>query len=146
MADEIQKVLDIIKENDVKYVDFRFTDPRGKWQHTAQHISTIDEDILTEGIMFDGSSIAGWKVINESDMALVPDLATAVMDPFSAQPQLILFCDVLEPLTGQRYNRDPRSIAKAAEQYMASLGIGDRAVFGPEAEFFVFDDVKYKST
>ncbi|MEO3431799.1 type I glutamate--ammonia ligase [Inquilinus sp. CAU 1745] len=144
MADDLSKVLEMIKENDVKYVDFRFTDPRGKWQHTAQHVDTIDEESLTEGIMFDGSSIAGWKEINESDMSLVPDLATAVMDPFSAQPQLILFCDVNEPSTGQAYERDPRSIAKKAEMHMASLGIGDTAFFGPEAEFFVFDDVRYE--
>jgi glutamine synthetase len=144
MADDLKKVMDLIKEHDVKYVDFRFTDPRGKWQHTAQHIATVDEDMLSEGIMFDGSSIAGWKEINESDMSLKPDLSTAVMDPFSAQPQLILFCDVLEPSTGQAYNRDPRSIAKKAEAYMASVGIGDSAVFGPEAEFFVFDDVRYE--
>src|SRR5687768_7532364 len=112
MANDTDKVLKLIKDNDVKYVDFRFTDPRGKWQHTAQHVVTVDADMLTDGIMFDGSSIAGWKAINESDMTLVPDLSTAVMDPFSAQPQLILFCDCHDPATGQRYNRDPRSIAK----------------------------------
>ena len=145
MSEAIAKVMDLIKEKEVKYVDLRFTDPRGKWQHTSQDVSTIDEDSFTDGIMFDGSSIAGWKVINESDMALMPDPESAVMDPFAAQPTLILFCDVNEPVTGQRYNRDPRSLAKAAEQYMASLGIGDAAVFGPEAEFFVFDDVRFKS-
>ena len=145
MADDIQKVMDLIKENNVNFVDLRFTDPRGKWQHTAQHVDTIDEDAFTDGIMFDGSSIAGWKVINESDMTLMPDPSSAVLDPFSAQPSLILFCDVHEPLTGQRYNRDPRSLAKAAEQYMASIGIGDTAFFGPEAEFFVFDDVRFAS-
>jgi glutamine synthetase len=141
----VKKVMDLIKENDVKYVDFRFTDPRGKWQHTAQHISTVDEDMLTDGIMFDGSSIAGWKAINESDMTLKPDLDTAVMDPFAAQPLLILFCDVLEPSTGQPYSRDPRSIAKRAEAHMKASGIGDTAYFGPEAEFFVFDDVRFKT-
>ncbi len=145
MSNDISKVFDLIKENDVKYVDLRFTDPRGKWQHTAQHIDTIDEDTFSDGIMFDGSSIAGWKVINESDMTLIPDASSAVMDPFSAQPSLILFCDVHEPSTGQPYNRDPRSVAKAAEQYMKSLGIGDTAYFGPEAEFFVFDDVRFGS-
>ncbi len=143
MSDAVSKVMDMIKEHDVKYVDLRFTDPRGKWQHTAQHISTIDEDVFTDGIMFDGSSIAGWKAINDSDMTLMPDAATAVLDPFAAQPSLIVFCDIIEPTTGQRYNRDPRSLAKAAEQYMTSLGIGDTAFFGPEAEFFVFDDVRY---
>jgi glutamine synthetase len=140
----VKKVLEMIKENDVKYVDFRFTDPHGQWHHTAQHISTIDEDFLTEGVMFDGSSIAGWKAINESDMLLKPDFDTAVMDPFSAQPQLILICDVLEPSTGQAYGRDPRSIAKRALSYMKSAGVGDTAYFGPEAEFFLFDDVRFK--
>jgi len=144
MSDAIKNVMEMIKENDVAYVDLRFTDPRGKWQHTAQHVSTIDEDAFEDGLMFDGSSIAGWKDINESDMTLMLDPASAVMDPFSAQPQLILFCDVHEPSTGLPYNRDPRSIAKAAENYMASAGIGDTAVFGPEAEFFVFDDVRFK--
>jgi glutamine synthetase len=140
---DIKTVLETIKENDVKYVDFRFTDPRGKWQHVAQHVSTVDEDLLEEGIMFDGSSIAGWKAINESDMSLRPDLSSAVMDPFSAQPQLILTCDVLEPSTGQPYERDPRSTARRAEAYLGSTGIGDTAWFGPEAEFFVFDDVRF---
>jgi glutamine synthetase len=140
-----KKVLEMIKEKDVKYVDFRFTDPRGKWQHTAQHVSTVDESMLTEGIMFDGSSIAGWKSINESDMILMPDVSTAVMDPFAAQPQLIIFCDIIEPATGQLYSRDPRSIAKRAEAYLKSSGAGDTAFFGPEAEFFVFDDVRFGS-
>src|SRR6201996_791853 len=145
MADAaIQKVLDMIKEHDVKCVDCRFTDPRGKWQHLAHHVRTVDEDLLTEGVMFDGSSIAGWKAINESDMLLQPDLDTATLDPFAAQPQLIITCDVLEPLTGQAYSRDPRSIAKAAEAYLKSTGIGDTAFFGPEAEFFVFDEVRYE--
>ncbi len=143
---EAKKILEMIKENDVKYVDFRFSDPRGKWQHVAQHIDTVDEEMLTEGIMFDGSSIAGWKAINESDMALLPDLSTAVMDPFAAQPQLILTCDVLEPSTGQPYNRDPRTTAKKGLAYLQSSGIGDTAVFGPEAEFFVFDDVRFGVT
>ncbi|MBB6251680.1 type I glutamate--ammonia ligase [Nitrospirillum iridis] len=144
MSDAITKFFDLVKEHDVKYVDFRFTDPRGKLQHTAQHISTVNEEMFTDGVMFDGSSIAGWKAINESDMILMPDPATAVLDPFAAQPLLTVFCDVLEPSTGQPYKRDPRSIAKAAENYMASAGIGDTAYFGPEAEFFVFDDVKFE--
>jgi glutamine synthetase len=145
MSDDVKKVLELIKEKDVKYVDFRFTDPRGKWQHTAQHVSTVDEDMLTEGIMFDGSSIAGWKSINESDMILKPDVSTAVMDPFAAQPQLILFCDIVEPLTGQLYDRDPRSIAKRGNAYLESSGLGDVAFFGPEAEFFVFDSVRFET-
>ncbi|BAE49500.1 type I glutamate--ammonia ligase [Paramagnetospirillum magneticum] len=144
MSDDVKKVLELIKENDVKYVDFRFTDPRGKWQHTAQHVSTVDADMLNEGIMFDGSSIAGWKSINESDMILKPDASSAVMDPFAAQSQLIINCDIVEPATGQLYDRDPRSIAKRAEAYVKSSGVGDATYFGPEAEFFVFDDVKYE--
>jgi len=140
---EVNSVLTMMKENDVKYVDFRFTDPRGKWQHLAMYAGAIDEDTLSEGIMFDGSSIAGWKDISESDMCLMPDCSTAVMDPFAAQPLLVLFCDVLEPETGQAYNRDPRSTARKAEAYLKSSGIGETAVFGPEAEFFVFDDVQF---
>jgi len=143
---DTKTVLDMIKENDVEFVDFRFTDPRGKWQHTAQHVSTINEDLLTEGIMFDGSSIAGWKAINESDMILMPDLSSAVMDPFTAQPQLILFCDILEPATGEAYSRDPRGTAKLALAYLESSGVGDAAFFGPEAEFFVFDDVRFETS
>ena len=143
---DAKTVLKMIEENDVKYVDFRFTDPRGKWQHTAQYVTTVDEDMLSEGIMFDGSSIAGWKAINESDMILKPDLDSAVMDPFTAQPTLVLFCDIYEPSTGQPYERDPRSVAAKARAYMESLGIGDTAYFGPEAEFFVFDEAKWSTT
>ncbi len=139
-----QTVMNMIKEHDAKFVDFRFTDPRGKWQHLTYHIKAISADVLAEGVMFDGSSIAGWKVINESDMLLMPDCKTAVLDPFSAQTAIILFCDCYEPGTGQPYGRDPRSMAKKAEKYLASSGIGDTAYFGPEAEFFVFDDVRYK--
>ena len=137
------KVFELIKSHDVQYVDFRFTDPRGKWQHTAQALPTIDEDTFVDGIMFDGSSIAGWKDIAESDMCLLPDPESAVLDPFSAQVSLILFCDVLEPTTGQAYSRDPRSAAKRAETYLKSTGVGDTAFFGPELEFFVFDAVRY---
>ena len=121
------KVFELIKSHDVQYVDFRFTDPRGKWQHTAQALPTIDEDTFVDGIMFDGSSIAGWKDIAESDMCLLPDPESAVLDPFSAQVSLILFCDVLEPTTGQAYSRDPRSAAKRAETYLKSSGVGDTA-------------------
>ncbi len=142
MADT-KKVFELIKQHEAKYVDFRFTDPRGKWQHLAHHVNTINEDSLTEGIMFDGSSIAGWKAINESDMILLPDCATATMDPFAAQPSVVVFCDVLEPLTGQNYSRDPRSVAKNAEAYLKSTGIADTMYVGPEAEFFVFDDMRF---
>ncbi len=138
-----EKILQLIKAKGVRYVDYRFTDPRGKWQHLAICAEAVDEEALKLGVMFDGSSIAGWKAINESDMLLKPDLTTAVLDPISAQPQLILICDVLEPGSGQAYGRDPRSTARKAEAYLRSLGVGDRAVFGPEAEFFVFDDVRF---
>ena len=140
---DVNSVLEKIRDEDVQFVDLRFTDPRGKWQHTAQTAQTIDEDTFEDGIMFDGSSIAGWKAINESDMALLPDPETAVMDPFTAQPTMIMFCDVLEPTSGQPYNRDPRSTAKKAINYMGEAGIADTAYFGPEAEFFVFDDVRF---
>ncbi len=140
---DVSNVLDLIKQHDVQYVDLRFTDPRGKWQHTAQHVSTVNEDCFVDGFFFDGSSIAGWKEINDSDMILMPDASTAVMDPFTAQPQLILFCDIVEPSTGEPYARDPRSVAKRAEAYLKSTGIGDTAYMGPEAEFFVFDDVRW---
>ena len=138
-------VLKLMKEKDVKYVDLRFTDPRGKWQHVTFDAALIDDEALTEGLMFDGSSIAGWKVINESDMKLMPDPSTAVIDPFFAQTTLVLVCDVLEPLTGEPYERDPRSIAKKAVAYLAQTKVGDAVYFGPEAEFFVFDDVKFST-
>ncbi|MGB2304627.1 MAG: type I glutamate--ammonia ligase, partial [Candidatus Puniceispirillales bacterium] len=141
---DIKTVLDFIKDNDIDYVDLRFTDTRGKMQHVTQHTDTIDEDSLAEGFMFDGSSIAGWKAINESDMTLMPDLSRFYIDPFFAQPTLALFCDVLDPATMQPYDRDPRSTAKAALAHMASAGIAETAYFGPEAEFFLFDDVKYE--
>ncbi|MBX3520418.1 MAG: type I glutamate--ammonia ligase [Xanthobacteraceae bacterium] len=136
-------VLKLIKDQDVKYVDLRFTDPRGKWQHVTFDIGMIDEEIFSEGTMFDGSSIAGWKAINESDMCLMPDPSTACVDPFFAETTLSMVCDVLEPTTGEPYNRDPRGIAKKAEAFVKSSGVGDAVYFGPEAEFFVFDDVKY---
>src|SRR6266853_1419492 len=140
---DAKEVLAMIKEKDVKFIDFRFTDPRGKWQHTARMAAATDESSFVDGVMFDGSSIAGWKAINESDMILMPDPATAVLDPFTAQTTLIVNCDVVEPSTGQLYARCPRSTAKRAEAFMKSSGIGDTAVFGPELEFFVFDDVRF---
>ncbi len=138
-------VLKAITDNDVKYVDLRFTDPRGKWQHVTFDVSLIGEDTFSEGLMFDGSSIAGWKAINELDMTLMPDPASACMDPFFAAATMAIVCDILEPTTGQPYNRDPRGVAKRAEAYAASTGIGDTAYFGPEAEFFVFDDVRFSA-
>ena len=140
---DVGKVLKMLSDNSVEYVDLRFTDPRGKWQHTAQHVSTIDEDAFRDGIMFDGSSIAGWKAINESDMILMPDAATAVMDPFAAKPSMVVFCDIVEPSTGQFYARDPRATAKLCEAYVKSSGIGDSVSIGAEAEFFIFDSVKF---
>jgi len=139
-------VLKMIKDNGVKFVDYRFTDTHGKEQHVSCPAHTVDADLFTEGKMFDGSSIAGWKGINESDMIMMPDASTAVMDPFADEPTLILTCDILEPTTGQGYERDPRSVGKRAEAYLKSTGIADTAFFGPEPEFFVFDDVRWKTT
>jgi len=138
-------ILNMIKEKDVKYVDVRFTDVRGKMQHVTFDIDLVDEEFLTDGTMFDGSSIAGWKAINESDMKLRPDLDTAIIDPFYQQTTLALFCDILNPDTNTPYNRDPRSIAKAAFNYVKASGIGDTVYFGPEAEFFIFDDVQWNT-
>jgi glutamine synthetase len=140
-----KEILKKMKDNDVKYVDFRFTDPRGKLQHVTFDVTFVDEDCLDEGLMFDGSSIAGWKAINESDMLLKPDLTTCTMDPFFAASTMNILCDVLDPVSGQNYDRDPRSIAKRAAAYMKSTGVGDTVYFGPEAEFFVFDDVKFSA-
>ncbi|MGE3713984.1 MAG: type I glutamate--ammonia ligase [Alphaproteobacteria bacterium] len=136
--------LKLIKDNDIQFVDFRFTDPRGKWQHTCYIADQVNAESFEDGIMFDGSSISGWKTINESDMILMPDADSAFVDPFAAQPTLVVFCDVIEPSTGQSYGRDPRSVAKRAEAYLQYTGIGDTAYFGPELEFFVFDDVRFK--
>ena len=136
-------VLEMIKKNDVQFVDFRFTDPRGKWQHTTYLANKVDPASFEDGIMFDGSSIAGWKAINESDMILMPDTSTAFLDPFTAQPTLVLFCDIVEPSSGQNYGRDPRSTAKRAEAYLKYTGIGDTAYFGPELEFFMFDSIRF---
>ncbi|KPJ96962.1 MAG: glutamine synthetase [Gammaproteobacteria bacterium SG8_15] len=136
-------VLSMMKEKDVKFVDFRFTDTRGKEQHVSVPSHVVDEDLFTDGKMFDGSSIAGWKGINESDMILMPDPDTAVMDPFSDENTLILRCNIVEPTTGQGYERDPRSLAQRAEAYLKSTGIADTCFFGPEPEFFILDDVRW---
>ena len=143
MAKKVAAILDMIKEKEIEWVDLRFTDPKGKWQHLTMVAGVIDDDMLTDGFMFDGSSIEGWKAINESDMILMPDLDATYIDPFSATPMLILICDVVEPSTGQLYSRDPRSTAKRGEAYLKSTGIGDTIFIGPEAEFFVFDDVRF---
>ena len=140
MASSIMK---LIKEKEVKFVDLRFTDTRGKEQHVTMPVAIIDEDFFKEGKMFDGSSIAGWKGIEESDMVLMPDLDTAVLDPFADETNLIIRCDILEPDTMQGYERDPRSLARRAEAYLQSTGIADTAFFGPEPEFFILDDVRW---
>jgi glutamine synthetase len=139
------KVLKMIKEKDVQYVDLRFTDIRGKLQHVTFDLSMIDESLFADGTMFDGSSIAGWKAINESDMVLLPDPDSARIDPFFQQTTLAIMCDILNPNDATPYNRDPRTMAKKAENYLKSTGIGDTAFFGPEAEFFVFDDVRWNT-
>ncbi|MES9966403.1 MAG: glutamate--ammonia ligase [Sedimenticola sp.] len=139
------KVLKMIKDNEVKFVDFRFTDTRGKEQHVSIPSTMISEDDFTEGKMFDGSSIAGWKGINESDMILMPDANTAVLDPFSDEVTLNVTCDILEPSTMEGYERDPRSVAKRAEAYLQSTGVADTAFFGPEPEFFILDDVRWNA-
>ncbi|MCR6667466.1 MULTISPECIES: type I glutamate--ammonia ligase [Methyloversatilis] len=138
-----KQVLDIIKEKEVKFVDFRFTDTRGKEQHVGVPISAFGEDKFTEGHAFDGSSIAGWKGIQASDMLLMPDPETAFIDPFFDETTLVISCDVVEPSDGKGYDRDPRSIAKRAEAYLKSSGLGDTAYFGPEPEFFIFDSVEW---
>ncbi len=138
------EVFKMIKENEVKFVDLRFTDTKGKEHHVTVPAKALDEDKFKDGHAFDGSSIAGWKGIEASDMLLMPDPDSARMDPFMDEPTLNLSCDVLEPSTGKGYERDPRSIAKKAEAYLKSTGLGDIAYFGPEPEFFVFDAVEWK--
>ncbi|SFD32132.1 glutamine synthetase [Thiohalospira halophila DSM 15071] len=140
MADQALKMM---QDYGVKFVDLRFTDTLGKEQHVTMPASEIEADDFSEGKMFDGSSIQGWKGINESDMILMPDASTAVMDPFTDEPTMNLRCDIVEPSTMQGYERDPRSVAKRAEAYIQSTGVGDTALFGPEPEFFVLDDVRW---
>ncbi|MGL4826837.1 MAG: glutamate--ammonia ligase [Vibrionaceae bacterium] len=142
----VDEILALIKEHDVKFVDLRFTDLKGKEQHISIPAHQIDEDFFEDGKMFDGSSMAGWKGINESDMLLMPELSTAVLDPFTEHPTLNLRCDIFEPTTLQGYDRDPRSIAKRAEQYLHSCGIADTVLVGPEPEFFLFDDVRFSTS
>jgi glutamine synthetase len=137
------KVFDLIQEHDIQYIDVRFSDMKGVWHHMAMDVSAVDQKMFDEGIMFDGSSIPGWKAIHESDMKLMPDAQSVVVDPFTAQPSLVVICDVVDPITNKPYDRDPRSIAKAAEAYVKSSHIAETAYFGPEAEFFIFDDVRF---
>jgi len=140
-ADEL---IAAMKEHDVRHVDFRFTDPKGKAHHITQYHTTVDDDLLTDGVIFDGSSIEGWKDISQSDMIMSPDVTTAVLDPFAAEPTMIVVCDILEPSTGQSYDRDPRGIARKAMAYVETSGVGDTVFMGPEAEFFMFDDVRFE--
>ena len=143
MAKTVADVMKDVKDNEIKFVDFRFTDTRGKEQHVSVPISAFSEDKFSEGHAFDGSSIAGWKGIEASDMLLMPDPNTSFIDPFFQEPTLVLSCDVLEPGDGKAYDRDPRSIAKRGEAYLKASGIGDTAYFGPEPEFFIFDNVQW---
>lgn len=139
----VENVLALIQENEVKFIDLRFTDTKGKEQHVSIPSHQVDDDFFEEGKMFDGSSVAGWKGINESDMVMMPDASSAVLDPFTEESTLNIRCDILEPSTMQGYDRDPRSIAKRAEDFMRSTGIADTVLIGPEPEFFLFDDVKF---
>lgn len=139
------EILEKIEKEEVKYVDLRFTDTSGKEHHFTIPVSQVDEDFFENGKMFDGSSIAGWKSINESDMVLMPDVTTAFIDPFFADKTINISCDIIEPATLQAYIRDPRTLAKRAEAYLRSTGIADTAFFGPENEFFIFDDVRFKN-
>ncbi|MBQ0747936.1 MAG: glutamate--ammonia ligase [Marinobacter sp.] len=141
----MSKTVDLIKEHEVKWVDMRFTDSRGKEQHVTIPATEVNEDFFAEGKMFDGSSIAGWKGINESDMILMPDDSSSVVDPFTEESTINITCDIVEPSTMQGYERDPRSVARRAEEYLKSTGIADGALFGPEPEFFVFDSAKWKT-
>ncbi len=140
------ELLKMISDHDAAYVDLRFTDPRGKLQHVTIAADHVDEDFLEEGMMFDGSSIAGWKSIDQSDMKLMPDTESGYLDPFYAERTVAVHCSVLEPDTGEAYERDPRSTAQKAEAYLEYTGVGDTCYFGPEAEFFVFDDVRFANT
>ena len=139
----VADVLKMVKENEIKFVDFRFTDTKGKEQHVSVPVKAFNEEKFTEGHAFDGSSIAGWKGIEASDMILMPDPDSAFVDPFYDEPTLVLSCDVIEPSTGKGYDRDPRSLGRRAEAYLKSSGLGDVAYFGPEPEFFIFDAVEW---
>jgi glutamine synthetase len=146
MMSAIAKALKLIKDEEVEYVDIRFTDPKGKLQHVTLVSDLVDEDFFEEGFMFDGSSIAGWKSIDQSDMKLIPDAESVYLDPFYAEKTLCVHCNVVEPDTGEAYDRCPRQTAIKAEAYLKSSGVGDTAYFGPEAEFFIFDDVRFAVT
>jgi glutamine synthetase len=146
MANTPKDILKMIEDKEVEWVDVRFTDPKGAWHHLTMCSNVIGEDELTDGLMFDGSSIEGWKAINESDMILKPDLDACYIDPFSATPMMILICDIVEPSDGSLYSRDPRSTAKRAEAYLQQTGLGDTVYVGPEPEFFMFDSVEFDTS
>ena len=140
-----KNILKLMKDKEIEFVDFRFTDPRGKLQHLTMDATIVDDEMLEEGVFFDGSSIAGWKAINESDMILKPDLARPIVDPFNSHNTLNIFCDILDAVKKESYERDPRGTAKKAENYLKKSGVGDKAYFGPEPEFFTFDDVRFEN-
>jgi glutamine synthetase len=144
-ANEVLAIFETIKKHEIKFVDFRFSDYAGQWLHITHCVDAVGEEELTKGVAFDGSSVLAWKEINESDMILMPQLETAFIDPFTTSPTLVLFCDVIEPSTDSGYDRDPRFTAKKAEDYLKKSGIGEVAYFGPEPEFFVFDDVRFEA-
>jgi glutamine synthetase len=146
MALDAKGVLDLIKEKNIQIVDTRLTDVFGGWQHYSLPASRLTEDMMTEGLGFDGSSIRGFQVINESDMLMIPDPSTAFIDPYRTVPTLVLICDVIDPLTREPYSRDPRYVARKAEAYLKSTGIADTSYFGPEAEFFLFTDARFDQT
>jgi len=141
-----KQVLDLAKEKKATYVDLKFMDFVGIWQHFSIPLYELSEDVFEAGLGFDGSSIRGWQAIHASDMLVVPDADTAVIDPFMAEPTLSLICNIVDPITKEPYSRDPRNIAIKAEKYLKSTGIGDTAFFGPEAEFFIFDEVRYETS
>ena len=138
-------VMKLAADNGVRIVDFRFVDLLGTWQHTSKSLSDVDEDVFEDGVGFDGSSIRGFQAINESDMLMIPDPDTARIDPYTTIPTMYLICDIYDPVTRARYGKDPRGVAQRAEEYLKSSGLGDTAYFGPEPEFFVFDNVQYES-
>ena len=136
--------VDFAKKNNSRILDLKIMDLLGTWQHFSVPISELEENLFEEGLGFDGSSIRGWQAINNSDMLVIPDPVTTVMDPFMKEPTVSMICNIVDPITKEKYSRDPRNIAQKAEAYLKSTGIGDTAFFGPEAEFFVFDDVRYE--
>ena len=146
MADSRAEVYKLAKESEAEMVDLKFMDFPGTWQHFTVPISYLGDEMFEEGLGFDGSSIRGWQKINESDMIVIPDPSTAIIDPILSHPTISMVCDVHDPITRERYSRCPRFVAQKAENYLKSTGIGDTAYIGPEAEFFIFDDVRFDQT